>query len=446
MRIRSLSLLAAFALLAGLLGLTATAAHADDTGPIAASPGCVGRSYPSGYVEDETRPDPVSYQTRMTIAFSECDTQNFIQRLALNTAGFGACVLVFKSIGTFIPAVKFQASIGELVCGASAAVNGGLGLIMYQADQNGGSCGVVIKLTTLLQPGSSVLVSNFQVVARTCPPGVKAKADVGTQIVAGPGAGEIDWNTYDYDRLPDLDNPSDQPLTVPDWGRPFASAESTTLSTDTCSPVTVATPPVTGIGAASFGAGVAGGLDQLQFGTVDAADPLVYTPTGNGTDRITFTYDGPVPLGASVDIAVSGCATPPPPVDVGNCPAGPGASDGSLGCSVPTGGDRGLSVFVRTESESNPGSSGGIGHVSEYDIPAGASLTVSTRRSGCEVFAYVPPSCPGSYYDERDQIAVAVDGYTSNLIVIRDATGGWPGVADGGSQFLGSWWVGPRSF
>lgn len=317
------ALVSVVVLLVGLLALNPSAARADDPvfdpGPIAASPGCRGRSGPSQEVDNENYRTVFGWEYQVWQALSECDTQNLIQQLQRNMLVTGGCALAFKAIG-LAPPVKLPASIGDVICTSATIGQATLSVALTQADQNGGSCGVVIKYRVTYvadmvgYTGGSVSVSGLQIVPRVCPNGVTPKADAGTQVVAGTGAGEINWFDYDYDGLPDLATPTTDPIVLADFSRPgWVTAAPTDVTAPRCAPITVSAPPVTGDGAAAYAPSGVGDLGQLQHGRVDAsAGPgaVTYTPdgSGNGTDVVPFTYSGPAQLSSSVTVHVTGCA------------------------------------------------------------------------------------------------------------------------------------------
>lgn len=447
MRLRLLCLLSASAMAVGL-ALAAPPAHADD---VAISPGCAARSLPSDSVSYEVERNIFGSDTQVVLALSECDTQRTIAALQRNAWGLAGCALAFDALGTAFAPVKLQASVAKITCSAAALSNAAFAGLLAQADQRGGGCGTVIKfgIRLYLVPGSGLNYSTygFTIVPRVCPPGVTPKAEVGGQLVAGTGAGPIDWETFNYAALPDLADPSTDPVhTGPDGAEaPFASVAPAAVATDNCGPVTITAPTVDGIGADSVAVTGTSGLDQLGFGTASVdGTSVLYTPTADGTDTVRFTYGGPLEFDIPATVTVSGCGDEPGPrADVPGCPNGPGASSGSQGCTIPATGGR-YTIFVRTEAEPSPGSAGGVGHVSGWDVSPGSTLTVTSAQYGCrEAFAY-PGDCPATYVQNRDQINVrSADGSLNNLIVIRMETSGWPGVTDGTGPFIGSWWVQP---
>ncbi|SCF27406.1 hypothetical protein [Micromonospora mirobrigensis] len=317
------ALVSVLTLLVGLLVVTPSAARADDPvfdpGPIAASPGCRGRSGASQEIDNENYRTVFGWEYQVWQALSECDTQNLIQQLQRNALLTGGCSLAFKAIGLAPPA-KLPATVGDVICTSATLAQGGFALALAQADQNGGGCGVIIKYRVTYvvdmvgNTGGSLTVNGLQILSRPCPNGVAPKADLGSQIVAGTGAGEINWYDYDYDGLPDLGAPTTDPVVLADYSQPgWAAVPPTEVTAAHCAPITVPAPSVTGDGAAGYAVSGVGNLDQLQHGTVDASsgpDAVTYTPdgSGNGTDVITFSYDGPTQLSSSVTVRVTGCA------------------------------------------------------------------------------------------------------------------------------------------
>lgn len=296
-----------------------------DAGPVAAAPGCVGRSGATQYVEVPLVDSPYIVRTKAYLALSECDTQDVVQRLERGALAAGACALAFKGVGAYAPStVKPVTNLGELVCGGTGIGAGIMRTALVQADQNGGGCGVVISFTlTFSNLHQRVAISSLRVAPRPCPSGVQPKAELGSVYVAAAGSpAVVDWTTVEYDRLPDLDEVSTQPSDIgpadQEHTAVWLDAPATTLEAPGCSPIAVSVP-LSGLGADQATVESVTGADALAHGRLDpqlfvdsVGQDVRYTPTSDGEDTITYTVRNRVSVTSSVTIRVTGCSTGEP--------------------------------------------------------------------------------------------------------------------------------------